>query len=116
MKQALLTTIVLATLTVSPLWAQERKITGTVGSDEGPGGYPGATVVVKGTSLGTSTDANGTFSLSVPATATTLVFSAVGMQTVEEVIGARTTINVRFRTDAKQLNEVVITAIGTKTK
>ena len=42
MKQALLTTIVLTTLTVSPLWAQERKITGTVGSDEGPGGYPGA--------------------------------------------------------------------------
>ena len=43
MKQALLTTtIVLTTLTASPLWAQERELTGTVGSDESPGGYPGA--------------------------------------------------------------------------
>ncbi len=104
-------------ITGSPLvWAQGRKVSGIVGTSEGTGGFPGATVLVKGTATATATDAEGAYSLDVPATGTTLVFTAVGMQTVEETIGARTTIDVQFKPDVKQLNEVVITAIGTKTK
>ena len=105
----------------SLLWAQSRDITGTVGTDEGTGGFAGATVIIKGTgtaladrTTGTITDANGAYRLTVPASATALVFSAVGMQTTEETIGGRTIINVQLRTDTRQLGEVIITALGVK--
>ena len=114
-KHVLLLPIILI-LTAAQLRAQDRLLSGTVRTAEDPGGYAGATVAVKGTSVGTATDAKGAYRLAVPAAGTTLVFSAVGMQTVEETIGARTTIDVQLKTDPKQLNEVVITAIGTKTK
>jgi TonB-dependent starch-binding outer membrane protein SusC len=55
---------------------------------------PGVTVVVKGTTSGTVTNANGEFAFSIPATAETLVFSFVGMRTQEVAIGDRTTFNV----------------------
>lgn len=97
----------------SRLWAQNRVVSGTV-TEEGTG-FSGATVVIKGTTTGTVTDVNGAFQLTVPTSATTLVFSAVGMQTIEEPIGGRTTISVQLRADAKQLNEVVITALGVET-
>jgi len=97
-------------------WAQTRPVSGTVGTTDGIGGFPGATVLVKGTAVVTATDGTGAYRLDVPAAATTLVFTAVGMQNVEEVIGERSVIDVRFRTDVKQLNEVVVTALGTKTQ
>ncbi len=98
-------------------WAQQL-ISGTV-TEDGSGGFAGATVLVKGTApadrtTGTLTDATGTYRLTVPASATALVFSAVGMQTVEEIIGGRTTINVSLKTDTRQLSEVIITALGLK--
>lgn len=98
----------------SLLWAQARTVSGTVTEEEGTGGFSGATVVIKGSTSGTVTDVNGAYRLTIPPTATTLVFSAVGMQTVEEQIGGRTTINVQIRTDTKQLNEIIITALGVK--
>ena len=100
----------------SGLLAQDRRISGTVDADEGTGGFAGATVVIKGTSIGTVTDATGAYRLTVLPTGTTLIFSAVGMQTVEEPIGGRTTINVRIKTDTRQLNEVIITALGVKSE
>ncbi|GAB3808913.1 SusC/RagA family TonB-linked outer membrane protein [Spirosoma humi] len=106
--------LLLVSLGCSGAWAQGRKVSGTVTADEGIGGFAGATVVVKGTTIGTVTDVKGEYSLIVPASGTTLVISAVGMQTVEEVIGERTVINVLLKTDTKQLNEVVITALGLK--
>ncbi|RYG28588.1 MAG: SusC/RagA family TonB-linked outer membrane protein, partial [Chitinophagaceae bacterium] len=96
------------------LWAQGRDITGIVGMADATGGFAGATVIVKGSTTGTVTDANGAYRLTVPASATALLFSAVGMQTIEEPIGGRTTINVQLQTDTRQLSEVIITAIGTK--
>src|SRR5207244_3097654 len=69
---------------------------------------------VKGTTIGTVTDVNGAYRLTVPSSATALMFSAVGMQTIEEPINERTTINVQLQTDTRQLNEVIITALGTK--
>ncbi|GAB4028092.1 SusC/RagA family TonB-linked outer membrane protein [Spirosoma koreense] len=93
-------------------WAQGRKISGTVVAEEGAGGFAGVTVVVKGTTIGTITDTKGEYSLNVPTTGTTLVFSAVGMTTVEELIGSRKTIDVTLKSDAKQLGEVIVTALG----
>ena len=111
MKKILLS-LLLIVMGSSLLWSQDREISGTVSSDEGTGGFPGATVAVKGTTLGTVTGINGDYRLLVPPAGTTLVFSALGMRTTEETIGDRTTINVQLRTDTLQLDEIVITALG----
>ena len=103
--------------TSSPLlWAQNRTISGTVGEDGRTGGFAGATVLVKGTTTGTVTDVNGNYQLAVPTSGTALIISAVGMETVEEPIGGRATIDVKLRADSRQLNEIVITALGTRTE
>ena len=113
MKKTLLLSLLMLVVSSSLLWAQ-RIVGGTVTADEGTGGFAGVTVVVKGTTLGTLTDATGAYRLTVSASGTALVFSAVGMQTVEEPIGGRTTINVSLKTDTRQLSEVIITALGMK--
>ena len=114
MKTTLRLTLLTLVLQSSSLLAQNREITGTVTAEEATDGFAGATVVVKGTTIGAITNAAGSYRLSVPASATALVFSAVGMQTVEEPIGTRTAINVQLLTDTRQLTEVVITALGIK--
>ncbi|WP_332369262.1 carboxypeptidase-like regulatory domain-containing protein [Spirosoma telluris] len=112
MMKSLLMSLLLVGLSCSGVWAQGRKISGTVTVEEGAGGFAGATVVIKGTTIGTVTDVKGEYSLNVPSSGTTLVFSAVGMQTVEESIGGRSQIDVQLKTDTKQLTEVIITALG----
>ncbi|WP_170061162.1 SusC/RagA family TonB-linked outer membrane protein [Spirosoma aerolatum] len=114
MKKSLLLSLLIVGLSCSLAWAQSRKVSGTVTAEEGVGGFAGATVVVKGTTIGTVTDVKGEYTLNVPASGVTLVFSAVGMQTMEEVLGGRSQINVTLKTDTKQLNEVIITALGIK--
>ena len=104
----------LAGLSCACAWAQGRKISGTVTADEASGGFAGTTIVVKGTTIGTVTDSKGEYSLTVPPSSSTLVFSAVGMATVEEAIGGRSTINVVLKSDTKQLGEIIMTALGTK--
>ncbi len=94
--------------------AQDRTVSGTVTRDDEAGGFAGVTVAIKGTTVGTITDQNGTYRLNVPVTAAALVFTAVGMQTIEEVIGGRTTIDIQLKTDTRQLSEIVVTALGMK--
>jgi TonB-linked SusC/RagA family outer membrane protein len=74
---------------------------------------PGVTVKIKGSTNGTQTDANGNYSINVPDNAT-LVFSFLGYETQEVVVGARTTINITMAEATKNLNEVVVTALGIK--
>lgn len=92
--------------------AQDRSISGTVTDRATNQGLPGVTVLAKGTTVGTSTNADGGYTLSVPSTATALVFSFIGYASQELPIGASNNINVTLATDAKQLNEVVVTALG----
>ncbi|MEO6915567.1 MAG: SusC/RagA family TonB-linked outer membrane protein [Chitinophagaceae bacterium] len=99
---------------ISFLFAQTREIRGTVTTEGARGNFPGASILIKGTTTGTVTNEKGDYVLFVPRTGTTLVYSATGMQTVEEVIGIRTRIDVQFKQEVSQLNEVVITAIGTR--
>lgn len=94
--------------------AQERSITGTVTSAEDGTPVPGANVVVKGTTNGTVTDANGIFRLSLPAGPATLVTSFIGMQTLEVEVGDRTVVDFALPSDVKQLTEVVVTAMNVK--
>uniref|UniRef100_UPI00321775F0 SusC/RagA family TonB-linked outer membrane protein n=1 Tax=uncultured Draconibacterium sp. TaxID=1573823 RepID=UPI00321775F0 len=94
---------------LSSAYAQ-RTVTGTVIDDEGIG-IPGASIIEKGTGNGTITNVDGKFSLTVADDAT-LVFSFVGMKTVEEVVDGRATIDVTLLTDAVGIDEVVVTALG----
>lgn len=93
---------------------QDIRITGKVlGEDNEP--VVGASVSVKGTTRGTSTDANGDFELSVPQNAT-LEISAVGFVTQEVVVGTQTSFNVKLAKSALNMNEVVVIGYGTARK
>lgn len=100
-----------------PVSRYETQITGIVKDDEGML-LPGVTVLLKGTSIGTSTNTDGSFSLSVPDEQSngTLVFSFIGFATQEIAIGGQRVINVTMATDAKALEEVVVTRYGTQRK
>ncbi|WP_071843096.1 SusC/RagA family TonB-linked outer membrane protein [Pontibacter korlensis] len=90
-------------------------VTGQV-TDENGSGLPGVTVVLQGTTRGTSSDANGNYSLSVPGGGGTLVFSFVGYKTQEVQIGNRSTVNVSLAPDTETLEEVVVVGYGTQQK
>src|SRR5690606_34961122 len=68
-------------------------------------------VTVKGTTVATQTDGNGDYSISA-SSAQTLVFSFVGFDAVEEVVGSRSVINVALETDQKLLDEVIVTGVA----
>ena len=102
---------------LSCLWhqasAQDRTISGRVTDRSTGQGLPGVTVLAKGTTIGTSTNVDGAFSLGIPPTVTTLAFSFIGYTSTERPVGNGTNINVALTTDAKQLGEVVVTgALG----
>ncbi len=92
--------------------AQTKNITGTVTSSEDNQPIPGVSVSVKGTTLGTITNIDGLFELTVPQDAKTLVFSFVGMKNYEVEIGTQSTFNVKMETDVFGIDEVVVTALG----
>src|SRR5688572_11077789 len=92
--------------------AQDRTVSGKVTSTEDGSPLPGVNVVIKGTAVGTSTDADGKYSLAVPANGGSLVFSFLGLESKEFVIGTQTVVDVSLALDVQQLNEVVVTAGG----
>lgn len=91
---------------------QDRTISGKVTSAEDGSTLPGVNVVVKGTTIGTVTDANGAYSLSVPSSGTVLVFTFIGLKSSEVEVGDRSVVDVPMGQDLTQLNEVVVTALG----
>ncbi|TPE43468.1 SusC/RagA family TonB-linked outer membrane protein [Pontibacter mangrovi] len=95
--------------------AQAITLTGTV-TDENGEGLPGVTVLLKGTTKGTATDASGGFTLAVPDTEGTLVFSYIGYLPQEVAINNRSNFNVTLKPDAKALEEVVVVGYGTQKK
>lgn len=98
------------------LFAQEKKsISGTVKDPDGIS-TPGVSVLVKGTTVGTITDADGNYRLSIPANAKTIVFSFVGMNTIEKEIGNNAVIDVLLSSQLTELDETVVIAYGTKKK
>ncbi|GAB3723782.1 SusC/RagA family TonB-linked outer membrane protein [Spirosoma lituiforme] len=95
---------------------QERIITGKVLSSDDNTGLPGVNVAVKGTTRGTTTDANGDYRISVTSNQSVLVFSAVGFTTQEVAIGNKSAVNLTLSTDTRALNEVVVVGYGTQKK
>jgi TonB-dependent SusC/RagA subfamily outer membrane receptor len=113
MKKLFLLIVLFVFVSGYTLLAQTIVITGRVtSSTEGAGPIPGVTVVVKGTTIGSITDVNGKYSISAPANATTLIFSYIGMKTLEVSVSGRKVIDATMESDLVGLNEVVVTALG----
>ena len=102
-------------LAIGQLLAQQRTITGKVTDDKG-NPIPNASVVIKGTSTGTITKNDGSFSLTVPATAKTLVISSLDMEEREVAIGTQSVINISLKASDKSLEEVVVVGYQTVRK
>jgi TonB-linked SusC/RagA family outer membrane protein len=115
MKKLFLLIVLFVFVSGYTLMAQTIVITGTVTSSvQGEGAIPGVSVSVKGTTVGAITDVNGKYSLTAPQSATTLVFSYIGMKKQEIEIGGRKVIDIVMEPDLLGLNEVVVTAFGIK--
>lgn len=97
--------------------AADTPITGSV-LDEKGAGLPGVTIVLKGTTLGTTTGVDGSFALRIPdGTPTpTLVISSVGYERQEVAVGGRTTFSVKMAPSTQQLDEAVVVGYGTQEK
>ena len=103
-------------LTGAFLYSQGVQITGTVtGADEGTA-LPGVSVVVQGTTIGSVTDFEGKYSITVPESTDVLIFSFVGMRTAEVATDGRTVIDIVLETDAVGIDEVMVVAYGTAKK
>lgn len=106
-----LTTFVLMLLFHLPVMAQDRTVTGQV-TTQGEGmPLPGVNVIVDGTTRGAVTDMDGEYRITVPPDAT-LIFSSLGFETREVVVGNQTVINVALQEDLEGLDEVVVTSFG----
>lgn len=114
MRKVLLGSWLLSLIFCLPLLAQDVSVSGRVTSsdDNGNSGLPGVSVSVKGTTRGTTTDAQGNFKLNVPASSR-LVFSFVGYIAKEVAVGNQSAINVSLEPDAANLEEVIVTTFGT---
>jgi TonB-linked SusC/RagA family outer membrane protein len=93
--------------------AQDRRVTGRVVSGKDQQAIPGVNILIKNTQVGTTTDANGNFSLNTPPNAT-LVISAIGFTGREITIGNQSQVNVTLQEGEQNLNEVIVTALGIK--
>ena len=102
--------------TVSPAFAQEgKKITGHVVDDTNEP-LIGASILVVGTSTGVITDLDGNFNIIVPSGATALQISYVGYETVTVPVPSGNTVNVKMKSDAQMLSDVVVIGYGTQRK
>jgi TonB-linked SusC/RagA family outer membrane protein len=87
------------------------KVSGTIKDSDG-NALPGVSVVVKGTTTGTNSNTNGSYTITAPSASSTLVFSFVGMTSTEQVVNGRSVIDVTMQSEAVGLQEVVVTALG----
>lgn len=102
-------------LFIGQVLAQTRTVTGKV-TDANGSPVPNVSVTVKGSSTGTTTASDGTFSLSLPADARTLVFSGVGFATLEVAVNNRTSFDVTLGQEDRNMQEVVVVGYGTQRK
>ena len=108
MRKTLLVLSTVLFLFANVAWAQERTVSGRVTATEDGSSLPGVNVVLKGTSNGTATDADGRYSLQIPTSGGSLVFSFIGLETSEVAIGDRSVVDVSLSLDVTQLSEVVV--------
>src|SRR5215831_17161728 len=100
--------VILLMISSNQLLAQSREISGTVTSSEDNAVMPGVNILLKGTSTGTITAADGKFTISVDNNSAILEISSIGYATQEIVVGTQTVINVSMVADIKSLAEIVV--------
>jgi len=93
-------------------FAQQQSVTGNVTDEDGLP-LPGVNILVKGTSTGTQSDFDGNYAISA-SQGDVLVFSFIGLVKTEKTVGTSNTVSVVMKSDASQLDEVVVTALGIK--
>ncbi|MEZ4793079.1 MAG: SusC/RagA family TonB-linked outer membrane protein [Gelidibacter sp.] len=96
-------------------YAQEKSVSGTVTAATDGLPLPGVNVIVKGTTRGVQTDFDGNYTIKASANET-LIFSFVGMKTVEKTVGTNSTISVQMQEDAESLAEIVVVGFSTKSR
>ncbi len=116
MKKISVLIMFLAFLGFQMVQAQTRQITGTVTNSEDGTTLPGVQIIVVSTTIGTITDLDGNYSLTVPETARTLRFSFVGMKTVDVALVGQAIIDVVMESDLLALDEVIVVSYGTATR
>ncbi|ACT94494.1 SusC/RagA family TonB-linked outer membrane protein [Dyadobacter fermentans] len=97
-------------------YAQDHQVKGKVSSSADGTGIPGVNVQLKGTAVGTVTDADGSYAIDVKGTDAVLVFSSIGLIKKEVTVGNQSTINVSLEDDIKNLSEVVVTGYAAQRK
>lgn len=114
MKKIVLMSLVLMLTLFQSAMAQTRSISGRVTDQRTGEGLPGVTLLLKGTTSGVSTNAEGSFTLNAPAAGGTLVASFIGYGTTEQAIGNNSTFNIQLSATAIGLNEAVVVGFGTQ--
>lgn len=107
-------TLLLGVISAVAAQAQQKSVSGRIVSAEDEEPLPGVSVTVRGTTQGTATDVEGNYTIQVPGDDAVLVFSFLGMTTVEETVGERTIINVSLSESAEMLDELVVIGYGTQ--
>ncbi|MDZ7900401.1 MAG: SusC/RagA family TonB-linked outer membrane protein [Arcicella sp.] len=105
--------LIICVIWTSNLMAQDRQISGKVSDEKGT--LPGVNVSVKGTTRGTVTSADGTYKITVPNNGT-LVFSTVGYDRKESVIGSQSVVDIMLKESLNELDEITVTAFGRETE
>ncbi|MDY7397020.1 TonB-dependent receptor [Aureibaculum sp. 2210JD6-5] len=111
-----ITCLLIFVLSISFIHAQQRTVTGTVTDTESGSPLPGVSVLIKGTQNGTVTDFDGKFSLSNVEPDGVLIFSFLGLKTLEVPVNNQTSFTIAMEEDAAQLGEVVVVGYGTQKK
>jgi len=101
--------------TTSLIWAQQKTVSGTVINEAGET-IPGVSVVVKGTTTGVATDIDGKYTIQVADDAAILIFSFIGMTSMQVPVGDQSTIDITMIEDAIGLEDVVVVGYGTMQK
>ncbi len=111
------TAVLLAALLVAHVaGAQTLQVTGTVTDQSTMEPLPGVSIVVKGTTTGTSTDIDGKYTLTVNESDATLIYSFIGYETQEIAVDGRSVVDVKLNADTKDIDEVIVIAYGTTKK
>jgi TonB-linked SusC/RagA family outer membrane protein len=113
----------LAAFCSGPGWAADGKsdaaeiaVSGKVTSSDNGLGLPGVNIIVKGTTLGTVSDSDGNYTITVPSPESVLVFSTIGFVTKEVTVGSQSVINMAMELDVIALSEVIVVGYGTQEK
>jgi len=115
MKKNLFSMLILCLIGLQSVLAQSREVSGVVTSADDGLSIPGVSVIIKGTTIGTTTDFDGKYTISVPEDGKILVFSFVGMKTAELPVNSNT-IDLVMESESIGMDEVMVVAFGTAKK